>query len=70
MGEPKTRRLPSGIAQERRLSYTRLTSDDEDRALAASDVLEQPVQRFALTGPAPKRLPTLGVHLESVNDQG
>ena len=69
--EPKTGRLPRRVAHQGRLSDAGLTSNDEYRALAASHIPEEPVQRFALTGPAPKRLPARGVHRPlSVNAKG
>ena len=68
----KTRCLPRGVVQERCLSDTRLTADDQDRALASACILQQPAEHFPLAGPAPKRRQSLGGHsfLKSVNDQG
>jgi hypothetical protein len=40
LGDPEPRSLPSGVAQECRLSDTRLAADDEDSALAPAHVLQ------------------------------
>ena len=44
--DPEARRLPSAVVQERGLADARLAADDQDRALAAADVLQQPVERL------------------------
>ena len=38
------------MVQERRLADARLAADDQHRALAAADVLQQPVERLTLAG--------------------
>ena len=52
--EPHTAAMPS--------CRPRLTPYDQDRAVAAADILEQPVQRLALPGPAPERRQALDGH--------
>jgi hypothetical protein len=53
-GDSETRSLASGTPQQRRLSDTRLSTDDQDRALPPPDVLKQPVHDRALARPAPE----------------
>jgi hypothetical protein len=48
----ETSRLTDSVSQQRRLPETRLPPDHDDPALAAANVLEQPVQVLALAGPA------------------
>ena len=46
--DAEARRLLSAVLQQRRLADTRLAPDDQDRALAATHVLQQPAQPLAL----------------------
>jgi hypothetical protein len=48
--DAKARRLPSAVVQEGRLADARLPAEDQHRALAAADVLQQPVERLTLAG--------------------
>src|SRR5215207_10238218 len=50
--DTKTGRLPSAVVQEGRLADAGLPADDQDRALAAAHVLQQPVEHLALAGSA------------------
>ena len=64
-------RLPRAVVQERRLADARLPADDQDRALAAADVLQQPVERLALAGSAQQHRRTAPGHgPASLNDPG
>jgi hypothetical protein len=45
-------RLLSAVVQERRLTDARLAADDQHRALAATDILQEPVERLSLGGAA------------------
>ena len=62
LGDSKTRGLSSGVAQQRRLADTRLTTDDQDRATALAHALQEPVQGFTLPDPASERRQVLGGH--------
>ena len=53
--DAEARGLARAVPQERRLPHPRLTADAQDRALARSDVSQQPVQHLALADPAPER---------------
>ena len=55
-------RLPGAVAQERRLAHSGLTTDDEDRALAATGIVQQPVEHATLGGPAAERRGALSGH--------
>jgi hypothetical protein len=55
LGHSEAASLPSGVREERRLPDPGLAPYEEDRALAPSSSLKQPVQRIALPGPAQKR---------------
>jgi hypothetical protein len=50
--EAEPRRLLSAMLQQRRLADSRLAADDEDGALTASDVLQQPVEKLTFAGSA------------------
>jgi hypothetical protein len=49
-GDAKGGRLLSAVLQEGGLADARLAADDQDRTLAAADVLQQPVERLAFAG--------------------
>ena len=62
-GDPrdaKAGRLPGAVVQERRLADARLAADDQHRALAAADVLQQPVERLTLAGAPQQERGTAG----------
>jgi hypothetical protein len=57
--------------QERRLADPRLPAKNEDRALAAANVLQQPIERAALAGATQQHRGTARGHWQaSLNDQG
>src|SRR5260370_40122398 len=71
VGDSESGSLASSVAEEGRLSDTGLTTDDQDRALPPTHVLQQPIQRLALAGPAPEPRRAMGDHpRQSVDDQG
>ncbi len=49
-GDAEARGLTGAMVQERGLADARLAADDEHRALAAADVLQDPVERVTLAG--------------------
>jgi hypothetical protein len=51
-GDAKSGCLSSAVVQEGRLADARLAADDQNRALAATDVVQQAVERLALAGSA------------------
>ena len=62
LDDSKPRSLPCGVAQKGRLSDTGLTTNDQDRALPPSHILQQPIQHLALAGPAPEPRLALSGH--------
>src|SRR5215207_5147757 len=72
-GDPRdaeTGCLPRAVMQERRLADARLAADDQDRALAGADVLQQPVEQRTLVGSAQQHRRTAPGHPLTLNDQG
>src|SRR5215216_5603279 len=72
-GDPRdaeTGCLPCAVVQERRLTDARLAADDQDRAVAGADVLQQPVEPLALVGSAQQHRRTAPGHPLTLNDQG
>ncbi len=70
VGDSESESLASSVAKEGSLSDTGLTTDDQDRALPPTHVLQQPIQRLALAGPAPEPRRAMGDHpRQSVDDQ-
>src|SRR5215211_205755 len=64
-GDPRdaeTGCLPRAVMQQRRLADARLAADDQDRALAGPDVLQQPVEQLALVGSAQQHRRTARGH--------
>ena len=58
------------MVQEGRLADARLAADDQDRTLAAADVLQQPVEQLTLVGSAEQDRGAVGGHSGfSVEDQ-
>jgi 3-oxoacyl-[acyl-carrier protein] reductase len=55
-------RLPGAVMQEGRLADSRLPPDDEHPAVAAANVLQQPVERLALAGSAQQHRRARGGH--------
>ena len=66
-GDPRdaeARRLPGAVLQQGGLADARLAADDQDGALAAAHVLQQPVERLALAGSAQQHRGTARGHCE------
>jgi hypothetical protein len=61
-GDPEPRRLPSAVLQDGRLADAGLAANDEDRALASPDILQQPIEHLTLVGSAEQDRGTLGGH--------
>ena len=57
-------RLTGGVAQQRGLADAGLAADDQDLALASANPRQQPVEQFALAGPAHEARPTNDSPLE------
>jgi 3-oxoacyl-[acyl-carrier protein] reductase len=62
--------LPRAVVQKRCLADTRVAPDDQDRALAGADVLQQPVEQLALIGSAQQHRRMAARHALTLNDQG
>jgi hypothetical protein len=50
--DTEARGLTSGVLQQRRFADARFAADDQNGALTAANVCDQPVEQFALAGPA------------------
>ena len=59
---PERRRLARAVIQERGLADPRLAADHQDRALAAADVVQHPIEHLALGGTAQQYRRTAGGH--------
>jgi hypothetical protein len=52
--DAESRRMTSGVPEQRRLSDARLASDDQHGALPLAPLCQEPVERLALAGPVQK----------------
>jgi hypothetical protein len=55
MRDPKARRIPGAVLEQRRLPDTGFAPNHHDPALAFAHVLQEPVERLTLSGSAQQR---------------